>query len=76
MKKRTLHDLVDQGPEAVIVIASPLDDPLDVGTVERRGFRTSGVGEEFLGQVAGKLVFVSKKELLELIDVLKTASIL
>src|SRR6185437_12261893 len=75
LKNLALHDLMNQGSEAVILAADVADDRLNLGPVGRRGGCARGVAEQLFGQGAGQLVLVGEQQLLVLVDVLKPSAV-
>jgi hypothetical protein len=64
LKKAALHDLVNQRPEAIALLADAADNGIELGVVQRSGRRAGGVGEEFPGQIAGELILVRSSSFL------------
>src|SRR5436309_559058 len=59
-----LDDLVNESSEAVILLAEPGDDGVDLRPVGLRGWTARGVGQQFFGQGAGQLILVLQEQLL------------
>ena len=76
LKHLALHDLVDQRPQAVILVArSSRRSPRSRGSIGRLRALARGVGQQLLGQRPGELVLVLQQQLLELVDVLEPLAV-
>src|SRR5262245_39327074 len=66
---RAHQDLVDQGPQSMVVLGAGLQNAVHLGAVREGDGGAGGVMNELLQQVAGDLLLAGQQQLLELDDV-------